>query len=89
MNKFIRDASKFLFHIDLKNKDGTKYGQNEIGVKRISMSLTQNLFKEFEKSMLKAGFSDRSKAIQAALYAFVDENKWKGEESQSGAPYVN
>ena len=71
----------------MKNKE-IQNRQNQIGVKRISMSLKQNLFKEFEKSMVKAGFSDRSKAIQAALYAFVDENKWKAEDSQSGAGAV-
>ena len=62
---FISDAFKFVLNIDLKNKE-IKNRQNQIGVKRISMSLTQNLFKEFEKAMVKAGFSDRSKAIQAA-----------------------
>lgn len=49
------------------------------------MSLPPSLLRELENSMLKAGFSDRSKAIQAALYSFVDENKWKGAENQTGA----
>jgi CopG family transcriptional regulator, nickel-responsive regulator len=55
---------------------------------RISMSLAPKLLKQFDKSMLQAGFSDRSKAIQAALHAFVDENEWKGAENQSGAGAV-
>jgi CopG family nickel-responsive transcriptional regulator len=49
------------------------------------MSLAPKLLKQFDKSMVQAGFSDRSKAIQAALHAFVDENEWKGAENQSGA----
>jgi CopG family transcriptional regulator, nickel-responsive regulator len=52
------------------------------------MSLPPNLLKELENSMVKAGFSDRSKAIQAALYSFVDENKWKGAENEIGAGVI-
>jgi len=52
------------------------------------MSLAPKLLKQFDKSMVQAGFSDRSKAIQAALHAFVDENEWKGAENQSGAGAV-
>jgi len=36
--------------------------------------------------MRKAGFSDRSKAIQSALHAFIDQNDWKeGDDTRSGA----
>jgi|SRR5215813_3096987 len=45
---------------------------------RISMSLPPKLLVEFEKSMELAGFTDRSKAIQAALHSFIDEYHWKG-----------
>lgn len=41
------------------------------------MSLSPKLLAEFDKSMVKAGFTDRSKAIQTALHSFVDEHKWK------------
>lgn len=54
-------------------------------VTRISMSLPTKLLKEFDKSTSKAGFSDRSKAIQAAIHAFVDINEWNGTRNQSGA----
>jgi CopG family nickel-responsive transcriptional regulator len=55
-------------------------------VKRISMSLPPELLFEFDKSMKKAGFSDRSKAIQTALHAFIDQNDWKeGDDTRSGA----
>jgi CopG family transcriptional regulator, nickel-responsive regulator len=41
------------------------------------MSLPSELLSEFDKSMTKVGFPDRSKAIQTALHSFIDENKWK------------
>ena len=54
-------------------------------VTRISMSLPTRLLQELDKSTSKAGFSDRSKAIQAAIHAFVDVNEWKSSRNQSGA----
>lgn len=67
------------------NRDDHKHRKNR--ATRISMSLAPKLLKQFDKSMVQAGFSDRSKAIQA-LHAFVDENEWKGAENQSGAGAV-
>jgi CopG family nickel-responsive transcriptional regulator len=59
---------------------------NQLSVTRISLSLAPKLLEEFDISRVKAGYSDRSKAIQAALHMFVDENNWKtGERTQSGA----
>lgn len=50
------------------------------------MSLPPGLLSEFDKSIKKAGFSDRSKAIQTALHSFIDQNDWdKGEDSRNGA----
>jgi CopG family nickel-responsive transcriptional regulator len=50
------------------------------------MSLSPDLLSEFDKSMKKAGFSDRSKAIQAALHSFITQYDWdKGEDVRSGA----
>lgn len=50
------------------------------------MSLPPELLSEFDKSMKKAGFSDRSKAIQTALHSFIDQSDWeKGEDSRNGA----
>jgi CopG family nickel-responsive transcriptional regulator len=61
-------------------------------VNRISMSLPPKLLVEFEKSMGKAGFTDRSKAIQAALHSFVDDYYWKGNDdgdmSKKGAGVI-
>jgi CopG family transcriptional regulator, nickel-responsive regulator len=69
-----------------KHAPGHKHIKNPVS--RISMSLPSNLLKELENSMVQAGFSDRSKAIQAALYSFVDENKWNGAENQLGAGVI-
>ncbi|MGC2683265.1 MAG: hypothetical protein WA323_15495 [Candidatus Nitrosopolaris sp.] len=41
------------------------------------------LLAEFDKSMVKAGFTDRSKAIQTALHSFVDEHNWKDDLPKS------
>lgn len=49
------------------------------------MSLPSELLSEFDKSMSKAGFPDRSKAIQTALHSFIDENEWKIEDEHLGA----
>lgn len=49
------------------------------------MSLPSELLSEFDKSMVKAGFPDRSKAIHTALHSFIDENEWKLEDKHLGA----
>lgn len=54
-------------------------------VERISMSLSPKLLAEFDKSMVKAGFTHRSKAIQTALHSFVDEHNWMDDVPKSGA----
>ena len=59
---------------------------NNDTAKRISMSLPPELLIEFDKSIREAGFSDRSKAIQTALHAFIDQNDWKvGDDTRRGA----
>jgi CopG family transcriptional regulator, nickel-responsive regulator len=53
------------------------------------MSLSPKLLSEFDKSMKKAGFSDRSKAIQTALHGFIDQNDWNGgDDSRMGAGVI-
>lgn len=63
----------------------TKSKRTLVGIKKqkvnkISMSLSPMLLVEFEKSMVNAGYTDRSKAIQAALHSFVDDYYWKGND---------
>lgn len=56
------------------------------------MSLPPMLLTEFEKSMQKAGYTDRSKAIQVALHSFVDDYYWEGNynngKSSTGAGVI-
>jgi CopG family nickel-responsive transcriptional regulator len=52
------------------------------------MSLASELLSEFDKSMIKIGFPDRSKAIQTALHSFIDDNEWKVEDEHLGAGTV-
>ncbi|HXT84045.1 MAG TPA: CopG family ribbon-helix-helix protein [Verrucomicrobiae bacterium] len=49
-------------------------------VKRISISLSPTLLDEFDRSMGKTGFTDRSKAIQTALHSFIDDSNWVGNK---------
>lgn len=58
---------------------------DEGNVMRISMSLSSKLLTEFDKAMKKAGYSDRSKAIQTVMHSFVDEYGWKGNDGHEGA----
>ena len=44
--------------------------------------LLQELLYEFDKSMVKSGFPDRSKAIQTALHTFIDQNIWEIEDKR-------
>jgi CopG family transcriptional regulator, nickel-responsive regulator len=53
--------------------------------KRISMSLSAELLSKFDKSMSKAGYTDRSKAIQTAIHSFIDNYDWKVGEKEDGA----
>lgn len=49
------------------------------------MSLPPKLLREFNNAMKKAGYSDRSKAIQTAIHSFIDEHDWNAGDSKSGA----
>ena len=68
----------------LKQTTGHEHNEKSY-VERISMSLSPKLLAEFDKSMVKAGFTDRSKAIQTALHSFVDEHNWMDDLPKSGA----
>jgi CopG family nickel-responsive transcriptional regulator len=54
-------------------------------IMRISISLSPKLLTEFDKAMKKAGYSDRSKAMQTAMHSFVDEHGWKENDDHEGA----
>jgi CopG family nickel-responsive transcriptional regulator len=50
-------------------------------VTRISMSLPTKLLSEFEKSMSKSGYVDRSKALQSAMHSFINNSEWWDDEN--------
>lgn len=52
-------------------------------VKRISISLPTKLLSEFDKSMVNAGYIDRSKAIQTAMHSFINSYEWDNGNNES------
>lgn len=44
------------------------------------VSVAKDLLYEFDKSMVKSGFLDRSKAIQTTLHTFIDQNIWEEDK---------
>ncbi len=68
----------------MKKKPRSSHDDEE-NVKRISMSLSPKLLTEFDRAMKKAGYSDRSKAMQTAMHSFVDEYGWKENDNHKGA----
>lgn len=52
-------------------------------VKRISISLPTKLLSEFDKSMLNAGYTDRSKALQTAMHSFINSYEWDNGNNES------
>ncbi|MFN4336046.1 MAG: nickel-responsive transcriptional regulator NikR [Candidatus Nitrosocaldus sp.] len=62
---------------------------SKAGVVRISISLPADLLTSFDRVSRRAGFTDRSKAIQAAMRVFISENEWlSGNESSKGAGLI-
>jgi CopG family transcriptional regulator, nickel-responsive regulator len=52
---------------------------------RISISLPSDLLAKFDDSMVRAGYTDRSKAIQTAIHSLIDDYSWKANDSAEGA----
>ncbi len=72
----------------LNNKVKKKHGpshDHEGPAMRISMSVPPKLLTEFDRAMKKAGYSDRSKAMQTVMHSFIDEYDWKVGNNQNGA----
>jgi CopG family transcriptional regulator, nickel-responsive regulator len=49
------------------------------------MSLPTKLLSEFDKSMLNAGYIDRSKALQTAMHSFINNYEWNSGRNEFGA----
>lgn len=50
------------------------------GFSRISVSLPQELLREFEEIAKRRGYGDRSKAIRAAMRDLIAKSKWMHKE---------
>ena len=61
------------------------YRRKNTSLSRVSISLPSDLLSKFDESMVKTGYTDRSKALQAAMHYLVDEYTWKSEEKADGA----
>ena len=51
---------------------------------RISMSLPSDLLTKFDESMVRAGYTDRSKALQTAIHSLIDDYSWKSSDNTEG-----
>ena len=49
------------------------------------MSLPSDLLTKFDESMVRAGYTDRSKALQTAIHSLIDEYSWKTNDNAKGA----
>jgi CopG family nickel-responsive transcriptional regulator len=49
------------------------------------MSLPSDLLTKFDESMVRAGYTDRSKALQTAIHSLIDEYSWKTNDNAEGA----
>ena len=61
------------------------YLKKKAPLTRISISLPSDLLTKFDDSMVRAGYTDRSKAIQTAIHSLIDDYSWKANDSAEGA----
>jgi CopG family nickel-responsive transcriptional regulator len=61
------------------------YLKKKAPLTRISISLPSDLLAKFDDSMVRAGYTDRSKAIQTAIHSLIDDYSWKANDSAEGA----
>lgn len=70
-------------HIEQNHHHSLEYHKKRELVKRISISLPTKLLSEFDKSMLNAGYTDRSKALQTAMHSFINSYEWDNGNNES------
>lgn len=68
-----------------KHQSSNPYFKKKTTLTRISMSLPSDLLTMFDESMVKAGFADRSKALQTAIHSLIDDYSWKTNDRSKGA----
>jgi CopG family transcriptional regulator, nickel-responsive regulator len=59
--------------------------KKKIHLTRISISLPSALLTKFDESMVRAGYTDRSKALQTAIHSLIDDYSWKTNDNAEGA----
>ena len=59
--------------------------KKKIPLTRISISLPSALLTKFDESMVRAGYTDRSKALQTAIHSLIDDYSWKTNDNAEGA----
>jgi CopG family transcriptional regulator, nickel-responsive regulator len=64
------------------------YHKRRLPLTRISISLPSGLLTKFDESMVKAGYTDRSKALQTAIHSLIDDYSWKSDDSTEGAGVI-
>lgn len=68
-----------------KHQSTNPYFKKKSPLTRISMSLPSDLLTKFDESMVKAGYTDRSKALQTAIHSLIDDYSWKTHDKAEGA----
>jgi CopG family nickel-responsive transcriptional regulator len=66
-------------------KHPNPYIKKKTPLTRISISLPSDLLTKFDNSMVRAGYADRSKALQTAIHSLIDDYSWKSGENTEGA----
>ncbi|CAN5390699.1 nickel-responsive transcriptional regulator NikR [soil metagenome] len=61
------------------------YSKKKPSLTRISISLPSDLLTKFDNSMVKAGYTDRSKALQTAIHSLIDDYSWNANDNAEGA----
>ena len=59
------------------------YSKKKPSLTRISISLPSDLLTKFDNSMVKAGYTDRSKALQTAIHSLIDDNHVYNQDKKS------
>ena len=72
-------------HTEHRSTTSNPYRRKIAALSRVSISLPSDLLSKFDESMVKTGYTDRSKALQAAMHYLVDEYTWKSEDKADGA----
>ena len=72
-------------HAEHSSTTTNPYRRKNTSLSRVSISLPTDLLSKFDESMVKTGYTDRSKALQSAMHYLVDEYTWKSDDKADGA----